>query len=231
MTRNPQKTVGVFAILLGVWVATYWLYQPAEPPITFGSAPEGFTEATPLAAVDSAPAARASVEPAQPRQVVQPPKFRRYTVQAGDNGWETIAKRVYGDRRYWEAVSRANPLVTPDRLKPGVTVLNIPLDPTNIQGRVLTIVPEPTPAPSPAPGPRTTQGPARAEAAPSENPAPAPEQTYVVQSGDTLSTIAKKVYGKSALWERLFEANRDRLSDPAKVRPGMTLRIPPQPAG
>jgi nucleoid-associated protein YgaU len=56
------------------------------------------------------------------------------------------------------------------------------------------------------------------------------ERTYTVQAGDTLSSIAKLVYGRSGLWTLIFEANRDLLSDPAKIRPGQVLRIPPQPA-
>jgi len=56
--------------------------------------------------------------------------------------------------------------------------------------------------------------------------APAPAQTYTVQKGDTLSEIAQKFYGKGSEYRRIFEANRDQLSDPDKIRPGQTLKIP-----
>jgi nucleoid-associated protein YgaU len=51
-------------------------------------------------------------------------------------------------------------------------------------------------------------------------------QTYVVQSGDTLSKIAQKYYGDASLYTRIFQANRDVLSDPNKISPGQKLRIP-----
>jgi nucleoid-associated protein YgaU len=51
-------------------------------------------------------------------------------------------------------------------------------------------------------------------------------QTYVVQSGDTLSKIAQKYYGDATLYTKIFQANRDVLSDPNKISPGQKLRIP-----
>jgi nucleoid-associated protein YgaU len=51
-------------------------------------------------------------------------------------------------------------------------------------------------------------------------------QTYVVQSGDSLSKIAQKYYGDPALYTKIFEANRDLLKDPNKIQPGQKLRIP-----
>jgi LysM repeat protein len=64
-----------------------------------------------------------------------------------------------------------------------------------------------------------SEGPAAAPAA------PAP-QTYTVQKGDTLSEIAQKFYGKASEYRRIFEANRDQLSDPDKIRVGQVLKVP-----
>jgi nucleoid-associated protein YgaU len=50
--------------------------------------------------------------------------------------------------------------------------------------------------------------------------------TYIVQSGDTLSKIARQVYGDANKWNLIFEANRDKLTDPALIRVGMELRLP-----
>jgi pilus assembly protein FimV len=50
--------------------------------------------------------------------------------------------------------------------------------------------------------------------------------TYTVKRGDTLSKIAKESYGDANLYNKIFEANRDQLSDPDKIREGMTLKIP-----
>jgi len=49
---------------------------------------------------------------------------------------------------------------------------------------------------------------------------------YPVVDGDSLWGIAKKVYGKGHLWERIYEANRNLLKSPDDVRPGMELYIP-----
>jgi nucleoid-associated protein YgaU len=53
-------------------------------------------------------------------------------------------------------------------------------------------------------------------------------EIYVVQSGDTLGKIAKTLYGDSRLWTPIFEANRDKISDPSMIRVGMVLNIPPK---
>ncbi|MEM6457318.1 MAG: peptidoglycan-binding protein LysM [Acidobacteriota bacterium] len=51
---------------------------------------------------------------------------------------------------------------------------------------------------------------------------------YTVESGDTLSGIAKKHYGNAGKYMVIFEANKPMLSDPNKIYPGQVLRIPPQ---
>jgi len=65
----------------------------------------------------------------------------------------------------------------------------------------------------------------------SAEPEPPPSQTYTVQPGDSLSSIAKRIYGAASLWPVIFEANRNILTDPARIRPGQVLIIPPKPAG
>ena len=51
-------------------------------------------------------------------------------------------------------------------------------------------------------------------------------QYYVVQRGDSLSKIAKEFYGDMSLYPKIFEANRNILDDPNKIKPGQRLRIP-----
>lgn len=51
-------------------------------------------------------------------------------------------------------------------------------------------------------------------------------KTYVVQSGDTLSKIAKEHYGDANKYMVIFEANREQLSNPDKIKPGQELIIP-----
>ncbi|MES2124413.1 MAG: LysM peptidoglycan-binding domain-containing protein [Gemmatimonadota bacterium] len=52
------------------------------------------------------------------------------------------------------------------------------------------------------------------------------DRTYTVVSGDSLSKIAKHAYGDGSRWREIFEANRDVLTDPDKIFPGQTLRLP-----
>lgn len=49
---------------------------------------------------------------------------------------------------------------------------------------------------------------------------------YVVQSGDTLSKISKQFYGNANDYMKIFNANRDKLEDPNKIKPGQELKIP-----
>jgi LysM repeat protein len=72
--------------------------------------------------------------------------------------------------------------------------------------------------------------PGAAKTAPSAAPAAPAAQpqttTYTVQSGDTLSAIAKKFLGNANDYMEIFNANRDQLSDPDKIKPGQVLKIP-----
>jgi nucleoid-associated protein YgaU len=52
------------------------------------------------------------------------------------------------------------------------------------------------------------------------------EQTYTVQSGDTLSKISKQFYGDANRYMKIFDANKGTLNDPNKIKPGQVLKIP-----
>lgn len=49
---------------------------------------------------------------------------------------------------------------------------------------------------------------------------------YQVVAGDTLSGIAQQFYGNGALATRIFEANRDQLTNPNVIHVGQILRVP-----
>jgi len=61
---------------------------------------------------------------------------------------------------------------------------------------------------------------------PTTAPPPPAAQTYSVQSGDTLSKISKHFYGDANKYMKIFEANRETLKDPDKIKPGQVLKIP-----
>jgi nucleoid-associated protein YgaU len=54
----------------------------------------------------------------------------------------------------------------------------------------------------------------------------APLATYTVKPGDTLSKIAKEHLGNASNYMAIFEANKDQLTDPDKIKPGQVLKIP-----
>jgi len=61
------------------------------------------------------------------------------------------------------------------------------------------------------------------------DPAPSEGEVFVVRPSDTLSKVARAVYGRSdrATIQALFEANRDQLKDINRVKVGQRLRVPP----
>jgi nucleoid-associated protein YgaU len=51
-------------------------------------------------------------------------------------------------------------------------------------------------------------------------------RTYTVKAGDTLSAIAKEHLGNANAYMKIFEMNKDQLTDPDKIKPGQVLRLP-----
>jgi nucleoid-associated protein YgaU len=52
------------------------------------------------------------------------------------------------------------------------------------------------------------------------------DRTYTVKSGDTLSKIAKEMLGNANDYMDIFNANKDQMTDPDKIKPGQVLKIP-----
>jgi nucleoid-associated protein YgaU len=71
---------------------------------------------------------------------------------------------------------------------------------------------------------QVTGGPA--PAAKASAPAPAAAKTYTVKAGDTLSHIAKEHLGSATAYMKIFDLNKDQLTDPDKIKPGQVLRLP-----
>jgi LysM repeat protein len=74
--------------------------------------------------------------------------------------------------------------------------------------------------------PAATAPPAAKPAPPPGAAAPATAKTYTVKAGDTLSQIAKEHLGSAGAYMKIFELNKDQLSDPDKIKPGQVLRLP-----
>jgi nucleoid-associated protein YgaU len=52
------------------------------------------------------------------------------------------------------------------------------------------------------------------------------ETSYTVKKGDSLSKIAKRVYGDAQQWRKIHEANRDIIENPDLIHPGQVLKLP-----
>ena len=61
---------------------------------------------------------------------------------------------------------------------------------------------------------------------PAAAPAPSAAKTYTVKAGDTLSGIAKEHLGSAGAYMKIFELNKDQLTDPDKIKPGQVLNLP-----
>lgn len=66
-------------------------------------------------------------------------------------------------------------------------------------------------------------GPGSSVAAPAANGG---ERIHEVAAGDTLSALAKRYYGNASEYQKIFQANRDQLNDPDKIKVGQRLKIP-----
>jgi len=49
---------------------------------------------------------------------------------------------------------------------------------------------------------------------------------YKVEKDDTLQKISKKFYDSYSKWPKIYELNKDVISDPDRIKPGIILQIP-----
>jgi len=148
--------------------------------------------------------------------------YMTYEPVAGDS-WLSLAQRFYANSGYANAIKMANEGVSrPD----DVDLLMIPL---------YDFAMEQTQRPAYEPAPELSKAVYRngqagtveaASQAKSVVLNPAGGITYEVISGDSLSLISQKVYGKASRWKEIFAANRDQLKDENSLKLGMKLYVP-----
>lgn len=162
----------------------------------------------PPAEREKAAEAKAPVDPDRPVRYV-------HVVEPGDT-FERIAVRYFGDRRWVAEIQKANEDVDPRRLQVGEKIV-VP----RIEGVPFVRTPAVWEGNAALASVASRPAPARNEVDTAKEP-----RTYVVQRGDTLSSISRRFYGTPGKWRRILEANRSVLSDPNQIRPGMELVIP-----
>lgn len=52
-------------------------------------------------------------------------------------------------------------------------------------------------------------------------------ETHTVKPGESLWLIAERAYGSGKKWRRIWMANRSKIRNPDRIRPGQRLTIPP----
>ena len=138
-----------------------------------------------------------------------------YEVQPNDSYW-TISEKVYGNGGYFRALAEQNrgKAARPDRLPPGLVVSTPPV------AQLEKDYPDLCPRPNHRDALRNRGAVSMAATA-------GGGRTYVVQEGDTLSSIARYELGKVSRWAEIYQLNREALGkDYDYLTPGMRLVLP-----
>lgn len=115
-----------------------------------------------------------------------------------------------------------NPEIEPEDIKvetppPAPVTINVP------ERRPPTRQPEPEEQPFSLPSFDEPEATVR------ETPEPEAEVSfteYQIQKGDTLQKISKQFYNSYSKWSRIYDANKDVIKDPNRLKVGVKLRIP-----
>lgn len=125
----------------------------------------------------------------------------KYIVQPGDT-FSSIAAKMYGSKNLYHVLVKANPTIEPTRLKPNMEI-NVPSsDSVRAERGSVSLQSE-------------------AETIIDAN------RQYRIQTGDTLHGIALRLYGKSAMWSSIYDANKEKIGpDAGRIKVGMVLTLP-----
>ena len=144
-------------------------------------------------------------------------EYMEYTVEKGDT-WSGLALRFYSDARMVSSLRIANDDLT--ELRPGTEIL-VPVHDLSVEASKRERF---TPVERPATHRRNT--PSTAQLGATQDSRGVRPTSYTVVSGDSLSTISKKVFGTTTRWAEIFAANRGVLESPDWLSVGMELVIP-----
>ncbi|MSR43799.1 MAG: LysM peptidoglycan-binding domain-containing protein [Phycisphaerales bacterium] len=148
----------------------------------------------------------APVRPATVTVTTAKPKdtaYTSYTVKSGDT-LTGIAGEWFRDTNKWTMIADANPGINPSSLKVGQKI--------NLPARAGLAAERPT---------------VSSAKPPIEVSGPTATSKHVVVAGETLGSIAGKVYGNRTSWKQIYDANKTLIgSDPSRIQVGMALVIP-----
>jgi len=197
----------------------------SDPALRLPEVPSGpptyaprLTEAAPPSAPPGTPSAAA------------PKTEGTYAVQPGDT-LEGIARKLFPNRVHtgMKALVEANQVSNPNHLRTGAT-LKVPVLPPPTEKKASESSSPARDASRPAPEKAKDAG-APKLAEPVKVPktgAPADEEgVYLVQAGDSLERIARRVLKDGRRWRDLYEWNRDQLPEPGVLHVGQKLKIKP----
>lgn len=147
------------------------------------------------------------------------PDMRFYTWQPNDT-FRGIANTYYGDWTKLTLLRRANE--GRKNVQPGEKILVPMYDLDATPGIAASTTP---PLPN-ASGPAVAKANPPAKAPTAAAPAPTGGKVHVVKEGESLWKIAKAELGNGALWQKIYDANKDTMKSPEALKTGMKLRIP-----
>jgi nucleoid-associated protein YgaU len=142
-----------------------------------------------------------------------------YEVQPNDSYW-TISEKVYHSGAYFKALAEQNRgrAARPDRLPPGLVISTPPV--AQLEKDYPDLCPRPNRR-------ETVRDRAAGAAGMVMAGNPGGGRPYVVQEGDTLSSIARNELGKVSRWAEIYQLNRQVLGkDYDYLTPGMRLMLP-----
>jgi nucleoid-associated protein YgaU len=84
---------------------------------------------------------------------------------------------------------------------------------------------KPVSTPQPT-GTTRTQTPGETTQSNTARPGAQTQRDYTIQSGDSLSKIARQFYGNPNDWQKIYQANKDKIKDPNLIHPGQKIIIP-----
>jgi LysM repeat protein len=216
--QSQLATILIGLLIIGSGLLLYNYFQNASTPATTKTITDQTATATPTVTPTSSPtptstptSAKTTPTPqASPKPTASPlakttptpaSGQTNYTVVAGDSLW-TVAEKVYGNGFDWQKIQQANHITSNAQGQPEVVVgqqLIIP----NSAATIAQVTPTPQ---------SSSQG--KIAQAPTTTLQQTPTtavQTYTVQHGDSLWSIAESHYGSGDKWIIIYNDQHNQL--------------------